>query len=119
MKSAYELAMERLQKGAPSVSLTDEQKKQLAEIDSTFKARSAAKELFLKGEILKAQNSGKLEDAEAWEKQYASEGRRLQDDREAKKETERARFAQSEQRRLCKATVYLIPAFDTNAATLS
>jgi len=92
MKSAYELAMERLQKGAPSVSLTDEQKKQLAEIDSTFKARIAEKELFLKGEILKAQNSGKLEDAEALEKQLASEVRRLQDDWEAKKEKLRASF---------------------------
>ena len=29
MKSAYELAMERLQKGAPSISLTEDQKKQL------------------------------------------------------------------------------------------
>jgi DUF4097 and DUF4098 domain-containing protein YvlB len=41
MKSAYELAMERLEKKAPSVSLTDEQKQQIAEIDSTFKARIA------------------------------------------------------------------------------
>ena len=30
MKSAYELAMERLAKGQPLVTLTDEQKKQLA-----------------------------------------------------------------------------------------
>jgi len=30
MKSAYELAMERLQKASPSPSLTDEQKKELA-----------------------------------------------------------------------------------------
>ena len=35
--------------------LTDEQKKQLAEVDSRFKARVAEKELFLKGEIQKAQ----------------------------------------------------------------
>ena len=41
MKSAYELAMERLEKKAPSVALTDEQKQQIAEIDSTFKARIA------------------------------------------------------------------------------
>ena len=33
MKSAYELAMERLEKSAPSVSLTNEQKEQIAEID--------------------------------------------------------------------------------------
>ena len=48
MKSAYELAMERLQKGAPSISLTDDQKKELAEVDSTFKAKIAEKELLLR-----------------------------------------------------------------------
>jgi len=41
MKSAYELAMERLEKKAPSLALTDEQKQQIGEIDSTFKARIA------------------------------------------------------------------------------
>ena len=51
MKSAYELAMERLEKKAPSVALTAEQKAQIAEIDSTFKARIAERELFLKGEL--------------------------------------------------------------------
>ena len=39
MKSAYELAMERLQKTSPTVVLTEEQKKQIAEIDSAFKAK--------------------------------------------------------------------------------
>jgi len=92
MKSAYELAMERLQKGAPSLSLTNDQKKQLAEIDSTFKARIAEKELFLKGEILKAQSAGKFEETEALEKQLSSEIRRLQEDWEAKKEKLRASF---------------------------
>ena len=32
MKSAYELAMERLNKNAPVAKLTDEQKKDLAEL---------------------------------------------------------------------------------------
>ena len=39
-----ELAMERLEKSAPTVKLTDEQKAQIAEIDSTCKARIAEKE---------------------------------------------------------------------------
>jgi hypothetical protein len=93
MKSAYELAMERLQKGQPILALTDEQKKQLAEIDSTFKARIAEKELFLKGEIEKARAKGKFEEIESLEKQLASEIRRLQEDCEAKKEKLRASFA--------------------------
>ena len=93
MKSAYELAMERLAKGRPIVTLTDDQKRQLAEIDSTFKARIAEKELFLKGEIQKAQLAGKFEEVGSLEKQLASEIRRLQEDCEAKKEKLRASFA--------------------------
>ena len=92
MKSAYELAMERLQKDAPSVSLTEEQKKQIAEIDSTFKARIAEREVFLKDQIGKAQASEKFEVVEALEKQLASEVRRLQEDCEAKKGKLRASF---------------------------
>ena len=92
MKSAYELAMERLEKGQPRVALTDEQKKQLAEIDSTFKAKIAEKEVFLKGQIAKAQVTGKFEEVEALEKQLATELRRLQEDCELKKEKLRATF---------------------------
>ena len=93
MKSAYELAMERLAKNQPVVALTDDQKKQLADVDSTFKARIAEKELFLKGEIQKAQLAGKFEEIESLEKQLRSEIRRLQEDCEAKKEKLRASFA--------------------------
>jgi hypothetical protein len=92
MKSAYELAMERLQKSAPTVSLTDEQKQQLAEIDSTYKARIAEKELFLKHEIRNARATGEFGEAESLEKQLATEVRRLQEDCEAKKEKLRASF---------------------------
>lgn len=92
MKSAYELAMERLQKSQPSVVLTEEQKRQLAEIESTFKARIAEKELLLKSEIEKVQNAGKFEEVEALEKQLAIEIRRLQENCETKKEKLRASF---------------------------
>ena len=34
MKSAYELAMERLNKVAPTVKLTEEQKERIAELES-------------------------------------------------------------------------------------
>ena len=92
MKSAYELAMERLEKKAPSVALTDGQKQEIAEIDSTFKARIAERELFLKGEIRKAQEAGNLEEAETLQKQLAIDIRRLQEDAESKKEKLRASF---------------------------
>jgi hypothetical protein len=93
MKSAYELAMERLQKESPSLTLTDEQKKELAEVDSKYRAKIAEKELFLKEQIAKAQAEGKFDDVESLQKQLASEIRRLQDECETKKEKLRASFA--------------------------
>jgi hypothetical protein len=93
MKSAYELAMERLEKKAPSVALTAEQKAQIAEVDSTFKARIAERELFLKEEISKAQAAGNLEEAATLQKQLTIDLRRLQEDAEAKKEKLRASFS--------------------------
>ena len=92
MKSAYELAMERLEKKAPSVALTDKQKQQIAEIDSTFKARIAEKELFLKDQISKAQGAEKTEEAESLRKQLTIDIRRLQEDAETKKEKLRTSF---------------------------
>jgi len=92
MKSAYELAMERLEKGAPTVKLTDEQKAQIAEIESQYKARIAEKELFLKQKMREAQTSANLEEIEQLEKQLATELRRLQSDCEEKKEKLRTSF---------------------------
>ena len=93
MKSAYELAMERLQKTAPSLSLTEEQKKELAEIDSKYRAKIAEKELFLRDQIRKAQTEGKLDDIDSLEKQLVSDVRRLHEECEAAKEKLRASFA--------------------------
>jgi hypothetical protein len=93
MKSAYELAMERLEKSAPTVTLTDEQKAQIAEIDSTYKARIAEKELFLQGKIREARQSGASEEFEKLEKQLALELRRLHEDCEEKKTKLRESFA--------------------------
>jgi hypothetical protein len=63
MKSAYELAMERLEKASPSISLTEEQKNEIAEVDSVYRAKIAEKEVFLKDQIRKAQSAGNLEEA--------------------------------------------------------
>ena len=84
--------MERLEKASPSISLTENQKREIAEIDSTYRAKIAEKELFLKDQIRKAQNAGNSEEAESLEKQLASEIRRLQEDCAAKKEKLRASF---------------------------
>ena len=93
MKSAYELAMERLQKASPSLSLTEEQKRELAEIDSKYRVKIAEKELFLRDQIRKAQTEGKVDDIDSLEKQLASEVRRLQEECETAKEKLRNSFA--------------------------
>ena len=93
MKSAYELAMERLEKASPSISLTDDQRKEIAEIDSIYRAKIAEKEVFLKDQIRKAQNAGKFDEMESLEKQLVAEIRRFQEDCEEKKEKLRASFA--------------------------
>ena len=92
MKSAYELAMERLEKASPSLSLTEDQKKELADADSVYRAKIAEKELFLKNQILKAQGAGKSEEVDSLEKQLASEVRRLHEECEAKKQKLRNEF---------------------------
>jgi hypothetical protein len=92
MKSAYELAMERLEKTQPSIALSEAQKKQLADVDSTYRAKIAERELVLRDEIRKAQTTGNLEDVEKLEKQLTSEIARLREDCEAKKEKLRTSF---------------------------
>lgn len=92
MKSAYELAMERLQKRSPSVQLTPAQKAELAEIDSSFNAKIAERKIFLTDRIRKAAAAGKPDEAESLEKQLRADVSRLQEDCESKKERLRASF---------------------------
>jgi hypothetical protein len=95
MKSAYELAMERLEKASPSISLTDDQKKEIAEIDSVYRAKIAEREVFLKDQIGKARIAGKMEELQSIEKQLTSDIRRLQEECETKKEKLRQSFTKS------------------------
>jgi hypothetical protein len=86
MKSAYELAMERLTKTSPTVKLTENQKKQLAELESQCAARIAERELFLKGELVKAIDKGDAEAMEQLEKQLVSERKSIRAQFDEKKE---------------------------------
>ena len=85
MKSAYELAMERLNKAAPTRKLTADQKKAIAELESKCAAKIAERELFVKGEIVKAVDRGDAEALEQLEKQLVSDRKSLQADLEEKK----------------------------------
>ncbi|MDX1952930.1 MAG: hypothetical protein SFY81_12180 [Verrucomicrobiota bacterium] len=86
MKSAYELAMERLGKGVPSAKVTDEQKKQLAEIDSIYAAKIAEREIFLKGEVEKAAAKGDYTEIQQLQEQLVRDRKSLEAEKEEKKE---------------------------------
>ena len=85
MKSAYELAMERLEKQSPTAKLTEEQRAAIAEIESTYRAKIAERELFLQGQIQKAVDARDAAEAESVRVQLTREVRRLQEECEAKK----------------------------------
>ncbi len=91
MKSSFELAMERLEKESPTAKLTEQQKAEIGEIDSTYKARIAEREVFLRDTIAKAQFSGRSEEAEQIEQELARDVRRLAEECEAKKANARRR----------------------------
>jgi len=92
MKSAYELAMERLEKSAPTQKLTEEQKAQIAEIDSLFKSKIAERETFLNGRIEAAKLSGDHLEVDSLKTELARDLATLREDWDAKKESLRKSF---------------------------
>jgi hypothetical protein len=88
MKSAYELAMERLDKSEPkdSAKLTPEKKARLAEIDLVYKGKIAEREIFLKKQLDEALTEGEMTESEKIRAQLASERARLEEEREDEKE---------------------------------
>jgi len=86
MKSAYELAMERLNKQSPTIKLTEKQKKGIAELESKYKAKIAEREIALKDPIAAATGAGDFEKLEKLEQELANERKKLQAELEEKKE---------------------------------
>jgi hypothetical protein len=86
MKTAYELAMERLGKSSPSIKLTQKQKERLAEADSFYTAKIAERELALKSEIAQAEAKADFDTIEKLTARLNEERRALLAEREEKKE---------------------------------
>lgn len=86
MKSAYELAMERLNKTAPAIKLTSAQKEQIAEIDNLYKSKIAEREVYLQDLIDKAIGSGDQQGIDELKKQLAGEKKKFEEEAEDKKE---------------------------------
>lgn len=92
MKSAYELAMERLSKSDPSASrpVTPEQRKRLADVDRLYQGKIAEREIFLKQQLEQALQGRDADAVEKIRKQITSEKARLEEDRESEKEQVRS-----------------------------
>ena len=87
MKSAYELAMERLGKADPAAApLSPEQKARLAEIDRVYQGKLAERDIFLKQQLEAALGARNLEEADKIRKQISNEKARLEEEREDEKE---------------------------------
>ena len=91
MKSAYELAMERLAKSNPDTSrpLTPEKKARLAEIDRVYRGRLAEREIFLRQQLERALSAQNAEEVGKIGKQLASEKARLEEECDAEKQAVR------------------------------
>ena len=84
MKSSYELAMERM--GGEDAPLSDDQKKQIAEIDAKYKARVAEKKIFLEKSISEALQKENQEEVDLLRRQIAEEVAILENKAELEKE---------------------------------
>ena len=94
MKSAYELAMERLAKADPAAApLSAEQKARLAEVDRVYQGKLAEREIFLKQQLGEALAARNLDEADKIRKQISGEKARLEEEREDEKERVRVRRA--------------------------
>jgi hypothetical protein len=88
MKSAYELAMERLSKSDPqsAKALTPEKRAKLADVDRVFLGKIAERDIFLKQRLEQALSGRNAEEVEKIRKEIASEKGRLEEERESEKD---------------------------------
>lgn len=90
MKSAYELAMERLDKKHGKIAaLTERQKKALAEIDQRVKAKTAELEIMYGDRIASAASSGNAADMSRLDAEMKAEISRARDQAESEKDAVR------------------------------
>ncbi|MFO7974597.1 MAG: hypothetical protein R6V12_08180 [Candidatus Hydrogenedentota bacterium] len=85
MKSAYELAMERLEKtSGPTKKLTDAQREEIARIDKVYEAKIAEARLEYEQKMASASSPTELDELQG---QLAQNVAELEQEREKQKET--------------------------------
>lgn len=87
MKSAYELAMERLKVSDPHepLQLTDDQKEELADIDNKYKAKIAAQRISFDQKINQAQSGGDFSTVATLRDELRSTLKKLENERASAK----------------------------------
>jgi cysteinyl-tRNA synthetase len=98
MKSAYELAMERLNASDPDAArpLTAEQKAKLAEIERVYQAKTAEREIFLRQQLDETQAASNWKEADKIKQQLAAEKARLEEEKNDAKNRARSEFSGGE-----------------------
>ena len=89
MKTAYELAMERLRQadarsGETEKRLTEKQKKEIAQVRGFYKAKLAEREILHQADLAKARAAAEQESVLKVEEEYAIDRRRVEDEMESK-----------------------------------
>lgn len=89
MKSAYELAMERLDKQGPTEKLTDEQKAEIADLNNQCKAKIAEIEIAFQSKFDAAREQGDANGVEILQQELSAERAKIESRFEDKKEAVR------------------------------
>ena len=97
MKSAYELAMERLNAESPNqdTKLTEAQKEELADLDKNYTAKSAERKIAAEKRLADANAKGDFHEAQKAQEQLKVDLERIESDREAAKDRVRQGKQQS------------------------
>lgn len=92
MKSAYELAMERLNAESPNENapLTDEQKEELSDLDNKYNAKAAERKISHDKRVAEANAKGDFQDAAKAQEELRIDLERIESDRESAKERVRS-----------------------------
>lgn len=85
MKSAYELAMERLQRQAPGKVLTQAQKAELADLESLYKSKVAQLEIQMGDDIQAAQAQEDFAKVDELRERLAQQRARIEAEKEEKR----------------------------------
>jgi len=99
IKSAYELAMERLEQSqGKTPSLSDEQKRAIAEVDNEMRAQIAELEITMAQRIAEAKGFGDQSKVSELEREKSAEIQRIRNHAEERKQSIRSSSAESDDR---------------------